>query len=47
VMVVNRPKVSFWPDDSTGPGNYGWLFIHMQCRKDWLVWMQAVSKPWI
>jgi hypothetical protein len=22
-----RPKVSFWPDGSTSPGNYGWLFV--------------------
>jgi hypothetical protein len=22
VMVASRPKVSFWPDDSTSPGNY-------------------------
>jgi hypothetical protein len=25
VMVANRPKVSFWPDGSTSPENYGWL----------------------
>jgi hypothetical protein len=23
VMVVRRPKVSFWPDGSTSSGNYG------------------------
>jgi hypothetical protein len=26
VKVVNRPKVSFWPEGSTSPTNYGWLF---------------------
>jgi hypothetical protein len=25
-MVASRPKVSFEPNDSTGSGNYGWLF---------------------
>jgi hypothetical protein len=24
VMVASRPKVSFWPDGSTSPGNYRW-----------------------
>jgi hypothetical protein len=24
VVVASRPKVSFWPDGSTSPGNYGW-----------------------
>jgi hypothetical protein len=23
VMVASRPKVIFWPDGSTSPGNYG------------------------
>jgi hypothetical protein len=27
VMVASRPKISFWPDDSTSPWNYGWLFV--------------------
>jgi hypothetical protein len=27
VMVTSGPKVSFWPDGSTSPGNYGWLFV--------------------
>jgi hypothetical protein len=27
VMVASRPKASFWPEGSTSPGNYGWLFI--------------------
>jgi hypothetical protein len=27
VMVASGPKVSFWPDDSTSLGNYGWLFV--------------------
>jgi hypothetical protein len=27
VMVASRPKVSFWPDSSTSPRNYGWLFV--------------------
>jgi hypothetical protein len=26
VMVPSRPKVSFWPDGATSPGNYGWSF---------------------
>jgi hypothetical protein len=21
------PKVSFWPDSSISPGNYGWLLV--------------------
>jgi hypothetical protein len=29
VMVVSRLKVSFWPDGSTSPGNYGWLFVQV------------------
>jgi hypothetical protein len=27
VMVASRPKVSFWPDSSNNPGNYGWIFV--------------------
>jgi hypothetical protein len=27
VMVAGRPKVSFWPDGSTSPGNYGSLIF--------------------
>jgi hypothetical protein len=27
VMVAGRSKVSFWPDGSTSPGNYEWLFV--------------------
>jgi hypothetical protein len=27
VIVASRPKVSFWPDGSTSPRNYGWLFV--------------------
>jgi hypothetical protein len=27
VMVASRPKLSFWPDGSTSPGNYGWLSV--------------------
>jgi hypothetical protein len=27
VIVASRPEVSFWPDGSTSPGNYGWLFV--------------------
>jgi hypothetical protein len=27
VMVASRPKVSLWPEGSTSPGNYGWLFV--------------------
>jgi hypothetical protein len=49
VMVVSRSKVSFWPDGSTSPGNYGWLFVHMQCRKDTDLFgcKLSVSKPLI
>jgi hypothetical protein len=25
--VASRPKVTFWPDGNTNPGNYGWLFV--------------------
>jgi hypothetical protein len=30
VMMANRHKVSFWPDGSTGPRNYGFwsLVLH-------------------
>jgi hypothetical protein len=31
-MVANRRKVSFWPDGSTSPGNYGWPTIHAHAR---------------
>jgi hypothetical protein len=31
VMVANRPKVSFLPDGSNSPGNYGRLFVFLQC----------------
>jgi hypothetical protein len=27
VMVASRSKVSFCPDGSTIPRNYGWLFV--------------------
>jgi hypothetical protein len=27
VMEASRPRVSFWTDDSTSPGNYEWLFV--------------------
>jgi hypothetical protein len=27
VMTASRPKVSFWPDGSTSPRNYRWLFV--------------------
>jgi hypothetical protein len=27
LMVVSRPKVSFWPDGNSSPLNYGWLFV--------------------
>jgi hypothetical protein len=27
VMVASRPKVSFWLDNRTSPGNYGWDFV--------------------
>jgi hypothetical protein len=29
VIVGNTLKVSFWPDSSTSPGKYGWLFYRM------------------
>jgi hypothetical protein len=28
VMMASRPKVSFWPDGNTSPGNYRWLFVY-------------------
>jgi hypothetical protein len=28
VMAASRPKVSFWPDGITSPGNYGCLYIY-------------------
>jgi hypothetical protein len=30
--VASRTKVSFDPDGSTSPGNYGCLFVHMQTK---------------
>jgi hypothetical protein len=27
MMVISRLKVSFKPEVSNGPGNYGWLFV--------------------
>jgi hypothetical protein len=30
VIVTSRPKISFWPDGSASPGNYGWLFVLAQ-----------------
>jgi hypothetical protein len=27
VMMASRSKVSFWPEGSTSPGNYGWIFF--------------------
>jgi hypothetical protein len=35
VMVASRPKVSFWPDGSINPRNYGWLFLEC-CINYWL-----------
>jgi hypothetical protein len=26
-VVASRPKISFWPDCSTSPEYYGWLFV--------------------
>jgi hypothetical protein len=27
LIVASIPEVSFWPDDNSSPGNYGWLFL--------------------
>jgi hypothetical protein len=27
-IVASRHKVSSWPDGSTSPGNYGWVFVY-------------------
>jgi hypothetical protein len=27
VLVASKPRVSFWPDGSTCPGKYGWLYV--------------------
>jgi hypothetical protein len=32
VMVASRPEVSFCPDGSTRPGNYGWLFEYVAVK---------------
>jgi hypothetical protein len=32
VMVSSRPKVSFWPDGTNSPGNYGWLLVYTLCQ---------------
>jgi hypothetical protein len=32
-MVTSRSKVTFWPDGSTRPLNYGWLFVYPDRRK--------------
>jgi hypothetical protein len=29
VMVASRPEVSYWPDGSISPGNYGWHFVEL------------------
>jgi hypothetical protein len=29
VTVASRPKDWFWPDGSTSPGNYGWLYMSL------------------
>jgi hypothetical protein len=31
VMVASKPKVSFWPDGSTNPGNYGYHHVAYVC----------------
>jgi hypothetical protein len=31
VMVAISPKVSFWPDGSTSPADYRWLFVDSFC----------------
>jgi hypothetical protein len=39
VMVASRSKVSFWPNGSTSPGNYGWLNEWMTVWVHWpLLW---------
>jgi hypothetical protein len=30
VMLTSRPKVRFWPDGSTSPWNYEWLFAYSE-----------------
>jgi hypothetical protein len=37
VMVASSPKVRFWPDTSTRPENYGYLFV---CRYLYVVLTQ-------
>jgi hypothetical protein len=29
VLVARRHIASFWPDGSTSPGNYGWIFVFL------------------
>jgi hypothetical protein len=49
MMMASRPKFSFWPDGSTSPGYFGWLFHLVDMRQmkrgtclglmlNWLFW---------
>jgi hypothetical protein len=42
VMMVSRPKVSFWQDGSPSHGNYGWLFVFVY--KTFIVLMYGLLK---
>jgi hypothetical protein len=44
VLVASRPKVSFWADCSTSPGNYGWLFVDPRFLYFGTSWRSA-SRP--
>jgi hypothetical protein len=49
MMVASQPKVSFWPDGSSNPWNYGWLFVshsllYNLCR--WNVAIQLHKNLW-
>jgi hypothetical protein len=43
VMVASRPEVSFWPDGSTSPGNYWWLFVASQNQIAVLSWATGTA----
>jgi hypothetical protein len=46
VMVASRRKVSFSPNSSTNPGNYGWIFVRTtweQCSVEIISFLKLFS----
>jgi hypothetical protein len=42
-MEASRPKHSYWPDGSTIPGNYGWLFVLLKLNS--AAWVREQTIP--